>query len=417
MKRISPSKKGVKKSEPSRPPVAKKKPAAAKPVPVKKVSSVTKSTKKTAPAKAPVKAGSKLPLKKAAVKQAAPKKVAAPKAAAPAKKSPANAEVKKPAGLAQKVAQKIGKTVQKAIGSIATGAKSATRAVAKSAAQAATKATSAVKQSASKSPVKAPAKPSAKVPAKAVAPAVKRAPAPARTKTPSKTLRPKTFGLSEAEKSFGFPAETPELPESYGEDRLVLMTQDPEYLFTYWEITPEQRALSERAKRADEEYQEALRLNWTSADLFAPNFALLPVSLDARKGYLRVPFSGLSYQVEIGWVSNEGHFISILGRSNRSDAPESWKQTRSRLKKDAAHREVLEYNLRITQPLGSSELGRLESVPGGRSDLAGDWNFEGPGSLSSSASSGAVVRKIPPAKASAPVRPRSPAKQPSKTRR
>ena len=153
--------------------------------------------------------------------------------------------------------------------------------------------------------------------------------------------------------------------------------------------------------RANEEYREALRLNWTSSDLFAPNFALLPVSLEARKGYLRVPHSGLSYQVEIGWVSDQGHFISILGRSNRSDAPESWKQTRARLKDAANERPVLEYNLSITQPLGSSELG----LSGRESEIsrlpAGDWGFEGPGSLSSSASSGGVVRKTPRAKRAA----------------
>jgi hypothetical protein len=244
-------------------------------------------------------------------------------------------------------------------------------------------------QAAKKSPVKTtPAKAAAKIPAR-----------PAPKKAPAKTLRPKAFPARDAEKSFGFPAGVPELPEAYGEDRLVLMTQDPEYLHAYWEITPEQYALTEAAKRDGEEYREALRLNWVARDLFAPNFALLPVALEARKAYLRVPYSGLSYQVEIGWVSEQGHFISILGRSNRSDAPESWKQTRQRLQQAAGERSVLEYNLSVTQPLGSSELGRTGALSTEKSvsALAGDWNFEGPGSLSSSASSGAAVQKIPPA--------------------
>ena len=143
-------------------------------------------------------------------------------------------------------------------------------------------------------------------------------------------------------------------------------------------------------------------MNWIASDLFAPNFALLPVSLDARKGYLRVPYSGLSYQVEIGWVSEQGHFISILGRSNRSDAPESWKQTRTRLKTTEGDRSVLQYNLSITQPLGSSDLGRVGNLSA-EGKFPADWNFEGPGSLSSSASSGGVVKKIPAALISKPA--------------
>lgn len=34
------------------------------------------------------------------------------------------------------------------------------------------------------------------------------------------------------------PVEERELPSGYGEDRIVLMTRDPEWIFAYWEITP-----------------------------------------------------------------------------------------------------------------------------------------------------------------------------------
>jgi len=365
------------------------------------------SPKKNPPknAKTPAKATTKAPAK--AVAKPAAKAAAKAVAKAPAKKIPAKKVApKKPSpqkssplkAAAKAVLKTVAKAKAKAASNTKAAVKKAPPAAKTSAKKVASKVVSKLKAAIQKiAPSKtAMNKKAASKPAPVAKPVVK-------TRTPSKGVRPKRFPEQAAEKDFGFSADTPELPDSYGEDRLVLMTQDPEYLFTYWEITPRQLALGEQAKRADEEYREALRLNWTASDLFAPNFALLPVSLEARKGYLRVPYSGLSYQVEIGWVSDQGHFISILGRSNRSDAPESWKQTRARLKDAANERPVLEYNLSITQPLGSSELARS----GRESEIsprpAGDWGFEGPGSLSSSASSGAVVRKTPRApRAAAP---------------
>src|SRR5690606_36157969 len=74
--------------------------------------------------------------------------------------------------------------------------------------------------------------------------------------------RPTTFTPREVERPYGFPPETPELPAAYGEDRLVLMTRDPDTLFVYWEITPARRREAEQAMRRGERYQEALRLNW-----------------------------------------------------------------------------------------------------------------------------------------------------------
>jgi hypothetical protein len=70
----------------------------------------------------------------------------------------------------------------------------------------------------------------------------------------------------------------------------------------------------------------------------------------------------------------------MLGSSNLSDAPESWAKTRKRLlESDAAA--VLEYNLRMTQPLGSSESARPASASKKRAALR---NYEGPGAQSSS---------------------------------
>ncbi len=234
-------------------------------------------------------------------------------------------------------------------------------------------------------PVKSAAKVAAKPAAKSKATA-----APIAVKKVSRPARPKVFEQAPVIREFGFPADVPELPKNYGRDKLVLMTQDPDYLFSYWEITPHQLMSKESEKHKGEEYQEALKLNWPARSLFEENYALLPVSLDARRWYLRVPFPGLPYQVEIGWLGNRGHFISILG-SNETESPEAWEATRKRLR-DAGG--VLSHTLRISKPSGSSERIQIEETI-----LSLDkWN---PGSLSSSAmpnQNGARKKKPNPAR-------------------
>lgn len=299
---------------------------------------------------------------KAAKPAKAPAKAAAKPAKTPEKESPVRAAAAK--------AEAAVKSVKKAAKKILAPAN---KAPAKAAAgKAAAK---------PKAPTKtAPAKAKPKAPPKSTAVAAPAGNTPVKPKPATRRLRPKSFAELETARSFGFPEETPELPESYGEDRLVLMTKDPEYLFAYWDVTPERLALAERAKRDNEDYREALRLTWTSADLLEDSFVLIPVALDAKRWYLRVPFSGLSYYVEIGWLGNQGHFISLLGSSNPSDAPESWSKTRQRLlESDAA---ALEYSVRLAQPLGASESGRPVATSKKRS--AALRQYEGPGAQSSS---------------------------------
>jgi hypothetical protein len=283
------------------------------------------------------------------------------------RKSPAGSPAKKSAKKAVK------KTVKKVVKKAAK--KTAKKAAAKTAKKAAPKkaAKKIAKKAAGKKTVAKPVLKKTPVTVSAPKSPAKKAAPPAR--------RPKAFAPQSVERGFGFPANAPEIPELYGEDRLVLMTKDPEYLFAYWEITPEKIAAGEAGKRRGEDYREAMRLNWAARDLFERNFAVLPVSLDARKWYLRVPFSGLSYQIELGWLGSQGHFIALL-TSNPSDAPESWNATRRRLKAAGAAGGVLARTLGAGRPQGSSDLAGAASSASSVPPI--DWNFGGPGSLASS---------------------------------
>ncbi|HEX2613562.1 MAG TPA: DUF4912 domain-containing protein [Fibrobacteria bacterium] len=213
---------------------------------------------------------------------------------------------------------------------------------------------------------------------------------PAAKKTAPPPRRPKSFAIGEHARNYGFAEGAPELPEAYGEDRLTLMVKDPDYLFAYWEITPERFAQADKTKHAGAEYREAMRLNWEARGLFEANYALMPVSLSARRWYVRVPHSGLSYRLEIGWLGSQGHFISLLD-SNVSDSPESWSATRRRLKRSglASRGGVLEYNLEAARPLGASETGFGRARPSSGPETP---DFGAPGSLGSSFGSGALRR-------------------------
>jgi hypothetical protein len=170
-------------------------------------------------------------------------------------------------------------------------------------------------------------------------------------KTKEKIWRTKNFQQLPAQSEIGFPDQTPELPNLYSESKLVLMPKDPDYMFSYWELTPELIAEKAKDKAQNGNYRETLKINWESKSLFEPNFTFIPVFFWARKWYFGVPQVGQRYQVELGWLSDNGHFISILP-SNLSELPESWANTQKRLSEQG---DVLAYSSLHTKTLGSSE--------------------------------------------------------------
>ncbi len=170
-------------------------------------------------------------------------------------------------------------------------------------------------------------------------------------KSKEKIWRTKNFQQLPAQSEIGFPEQTPELPNLYSESKLVLMPKDPDYMFSYWELTPDLIAEKAKARVENGNYRETLKINWESKSLFEPNFTFIPVFFWARKWYFGVPQVGQRYQVELGWLSDSGHFISILP-SNLSELPESWANTQKRLSDQG---DVLVYSSQHTKTLGSSE--------------------------------------------------------------
>lgn len=180
-------------------------------------------------------------------------------------------------------------------------------------------------------------------------------------KVTRRILRPKFFPDIATQKPFGHAHDTPDLPAAYGQDKLVLMAKDPEWLFTYWEMTPECVSKGWQERAHGHQYQEALKLSWQPQGLFEPNYVFLPVEFTARKWYVAIPGDApRSYRVEIGWLGENGHFVSLL-QSEPMTLNESWAHTRERLMREGA---VSAYTAKHTVNLGASEQAVIEESRG-----------------------------------------------------
>ncbi|KPQ36003.1 MAG: DUF4912 domain-containing protein [Phormidium sp.] len=105
-----------------------------------------------------------------------------------------------------------------------------------------------------------------------------------------------------------------DLPEGYGESRIVLMPRDPQWAYCYWDVTNEHK---EELRRQGGQ-QLALRVyDATDIDLnHQPPHSIQEYPCDelAREWYLPIPVSDRDYCVEIGYRCGDGRWL-VLARS------------------------------------------------------------------------------------------------------
>jgi hypothetical protein len=259
---------------------------AAKKAATKKAATKKTATKKTATKKAATK---KTSTKKAATKKAAPK-TATPKKTA-----------------TKKTATK--KTATK---------KTATRKVV-------TRKTSVKKPTAKKTTKKAATK-TTKTAKKATTRKVRTAKASTKKSTTRSTDRSRRYRAGAKGKAEYHPEELqgiderlPVLPDSYGENRIVLLPRDPGWLFAYWNLTAEYK----EAARAAGGATLAIRLfDVTDVDFDGTNAQITyehECAEWARSWYLPTPSPSREYVVEIGYRSGVEWFP--LARSKRVSIP------------------------------------------------------------------------------------------------
>jgi hypothetical protein len=115
----------------------------------------------------------------------------------------------------------------------------------------------------------------------------------------------------------------PRLPETYGQDRLVLMARDPYWIHAYWEVTP---ATVARAKvdlgPEGEGHRWVLRIKSQEETASEGNVEIFDVDIepDARSWYLRVPRPDRTYEATIGLLTKDGALYPFA-KSDRATTP------------------------------------------------------------------------------------------------
>ncbi len=124
-----------------------------------------------------------------------------------------------------------------------------------------------------------------------------------------------------------FPETSPHLPESYGDDRLVVMARDPLCLFAYWEATSE-RFEALKNEVGDDVWQKGQAVlkvydvTDVEGDSGRAKYAFdVSISYDARRWYIHLPDRGRQYVVELGFKFPDGRFLVLL-KSNTVRLPQ-----------------------------------------------------------------------------------------------
>ena len=100
-----------------------------------------------------------------------------------------------------------------------------------------------------------------------------------------------------------------ELPDNYGDNKLVLLVRDPYWCFLYWELQDEK--IDEglhRISRSRNEVRHVLRIHCLSA-----GSTYFDVDVDFRSGshYIQLSPPGASFYSEIGLLDGEGNFAAL----------------------------------------------------------------------------------------------------------
>ncbi len=120
------------------------------------------------------------------------------------------------------------------------------------------------------------------------------------------------------------PAQEPQIPYHYGDDRIVLMVRDPWWLYTYWEVTAsrQQQVIDQMRERSEKIAARVLRVY----DVYgvtiqnAHGHFDIEIGPSADNWYIDVGRPDSEWVVEIGFRAVSGRFYPIV-RSNTVRTP------------------------------------------------------------------------------------------------
>ncbi len=147
---------------------------------------------------------------------------------------------------------------------------------------------------------------------------------PSRSLEAQETVEAAKFELGQIDRNGGSLADVDEiladLPAGYGDSRIVLLPRDPQWAYTYWDVSNEHK---EELRRQGGQ-QLALRI-YDVTDINLENQSShslqeYPADELAREWYLPIPVSDRDYVIDIGYRAFDGRWL-ILARSARVHIP------------------------------------------------------------------------------------------------
>jgi hypothetical protein len=139
------------------------------------------------------------------------------------------------------------------------------------------------------------------------------------------------------------PQPGPNVPDAYGDSKIVLLIRDPEWVFAYWEINDQLRS-THNIKRGKHNKTMVLRIFDVSGIDFdgtnANRYYDVIVNDYAKSWYLRIPEVNRTWCVELGYYdTSSGDFMKIVASNIVTTPPgtissyseEEWMQVNSQL--------------------------------------------------------------------------------------
>ncbi|MBE9095944.1 DUF4912 domain-containing protein [Tychonema sp. LEGE 07203] len=112
----------------------------------------------------------------------------------------------------------------------------------------------------------------------------------------------------------------PDLPNGYGESRVVLMPRDPEWAYTYWDI-PNDRKQEMRRQGGQQLALRIYDVTDVNLEIQSPHsIQEYPCDELAREWYVPIPVSDRDYAIDIGYRCADGRWL-ILARSAQVRVP------------------------------------------------------------------------------------------------
>jgi len=139
------------------------------------------------------------------------------------------------------------------------------------------------------------------------------------------TVEAAKFELGQEDRTGGILADVDEalvdLPSGYGDSRIVLLPRDPQWAYTYWDVSNEHK----QELRQQGGQQLALRIydvtDINDIEYQSPHsIQEYPADELAREWYLPVPVSDRDYIIDIGYRTADGRWL-VLARSARVHIP------------------------------------------------------------------------------------------------